>query len=796
MRSSSCLRPAIMGTILSIAVVAVLVGARPASGQATPVLTLPGGDSAAYVDNGDTQEVRLVYPAVLASGVDARGVKVAFLSVTRDDAVDPASAAQNQLAVDFKFDGTSGPRIEVIMKPTAARISDGVYALRLRVSFEPVAPSAGAPTPAAAAADATGGAGARADLLTVKVVHPAATLAQIAPTVVEQVVTWPWQKKPTAATVHLSETSSKSGLAPIGIAPDEPLKKDGVSQPANVTTGSIPPLSPGSHQEVKVTIEGNPPLGTSTVRLRADAPQLNAPVSFTIELRRRLNLAYIGLLALLGVILGVTTRVWLAERVQAKQAELSAQQVLQELTRLQEGAPDWVYRQALARVALSLADMIDAYADVADVTNAVQRAKTALKDAQENLAARRKEGDDRRKVVDDQLRPTRKLPRSVGEEVQRRLRQLSGVRAELERENPSAAKTLLDEIENDVRAVLGARVRDWVRDQREVERGLTGGLVLPRSTQLAIAAVISKLHDALEAAATGEMTVGDMGARLGSVEQALTQLESIIASLNAVPALILAAISLRTGDPSKVKAACSNLQLTLGRFGDSDEKPATWTQVHTALTDTLTSAREFILDRVPDQSKRSVQDHLDAGEFEKAALAAAQAVPVPDAATQGDVIMSGRQPAAAALDTAILLGPNLQVEYGGMKVGAGATAALRPLGKAGLSESPVVKTRRELVTARVAQTLLLSLAATAVAYLLFASKWVGTVGDLAAVFLWGFAADITVNGVLTAARAAQPAATPPAPNPPAPPADDGAAAAAQSTNSSHGSERAPVGTPA
>jgi hypothetical protein len=62
------------------------------------------------------------------------------------------------------------------------------------------------------------------------------------------------------------------------------------------------------------------------------------------------------------------------------------------------------------------------------------------------------------------------------------------------------------------------------------------------------------------------------------------------------------------------------------------------------------------------------------------------------------------------------------------------------------------RARRSLLFAQILQSLLLGVVLLVIAYALYAPAFVGTGAQLAAIFLWAFAIDITVDAVITAAR--------------------------------------------
>jgi hypothetical protein len=64
--------------------------------------------------------------------------------------------------------------------------------------------------------------------------------------------------------------------------------------------------------------------------------------------------------------------------------------------------------------------------------------------------------------------------------------------------------------------------------------------------------------------------------------------------------------------------------------------------------------------------------------------------------------------------------------------------------------------RQSLFLSQLLQSFLLGIVLLVIGYVLYSPHFIGTAADLAAIFLWAFAIDITVDAVLTAAKGAIP----------------------------------------
>lgn len=735
--SKSYARPAVVVLVgLAMLATGTLCGS-PAQAQTSPLLRQSGGETVGYVDQADGKAVVLVYPVELDDGADPQCIKVTVVSVSRDEAVDPA--ADGLFKVSFLHDAPVGPRIQVIVDPQAGGVRQGTYALRLRAMLDP---------------------GDRSDFMTLKVTHPAATLATITPTIIEQVVTFPWITEKTKAKVHVAENSSKSGLQPFSIGPEEAVKKDGVSQSVQVVAdtsdynaGGLPP---GGSREVTLTVDGRPPLGTSTARLKLESPQLNSPVAFTVEIRRRLSLAYIAILALAGVALGVGARVLLATRIQRKEAETAGWRVVIDIWQQRASAKDAAFQGRLGVAAQALVDVLRAYDKPAEVEAAVTKANTAVQDARKKLDVDLKVQEERRKALAAQLQPHRKLPTAVGKEVSHLLSKLHDVARALADSDAAGAATLLEDLVSDVRGPVWTALRNWGTRMRDVESllsGSIGGKRIPTSEQPAINAAITKSREAIDKVLGGEITDADVGTRLAAAQLSLAAFDETRSAMRSIPVSLNAAVSrLKPDRSTELEADATEFVSALEELGDGSDALPQWATVISKLGTLLDKAQRVILDAAPQAAKATVAGHFAAGNYFEAALEAAKPAGAEDPKLHGgsESDDESRSPIPPPWATPVA------VLAGGVMVGGGVIASV-PL-KTPLEDAFEyrVRTLKELDAARLWQTVLLALAAVPIAYLLFAGTWVGTIANLAAVFLWGFAADITVNGVLAGAKAAQP----------------------------------------
>jgi hypothetical protein len=292
-----------------------------------------------------------------------------------------------------------------------------------------------------------------------------------------------------------------------------------------------------------------------------------------------------------------------------------------------------------------------------------------------------------------------------------------------------------------------------MRDVESLLSGSIDGKRIPTSEQPAIKAAITKSREAIDKVLSGEITDADVGARLAAAQLSLAAFDETRSAMRSIPVSLNAAVSRLKPDRSiELEADATEFVSALEELGDGSDAPPHWATVISKLGTLLAKAQRLILDAAPQAAKATVAGHLAAGNYLEAALEAAKSAGAEDPKLHG-----GSEPDdESRLWIARPWATPVAVLSGGVMVGHGVIASV-PL-KTPLEDAFEyrVRTLKELDAARLWQTVLLALAAVPIAYLLFAGSWVGTIANLAAVFLWGFAADITVNGVLAGAKAAQP----------------------------------------
>jgi len=190
-------------------------------------------------------------------------------------------------------------------------------------------------------------------ILTFKIVIPAATVHTIPKLVMERELPYPFLDRgdvePRDLAIH--EIGNVSSIAPT-VFQDGSLMLDDRPIGARVVQRSSPMIEPGKTGSVSLAIEGALPVGKVVGSLQLTARELGAPTSILLEIRTRHPTWWIFPLFLAGAALGLVWRVWSVRRRDALALQLRAQQVRRQIDDLLADAPaSWISEISKLRTA-------------------------------------------------------------------------------------------------------------------------------------------------------------------------------------------------------------------------------------------------------------------------------------------------------------------------------------------------------------------------------------------------------------------------------------------------------------
>ncbi len=602
--------------------------------------------------------------------------------------------------------------------------------------------------------------------LNLQITHPAAALQAPSTVQVERVLPlFPWQPPAIEpATVQLRETSGQSRISSVTIT-----QLDASRSGDDVVSGRLRfdhPANVGPRRVVSepFALDGHFPVGTATGSLQVDAPQLEAPVSVNFEVRTRLSIAWLFLVVAAGLALGAAVRTWLKGRIALQDARVQAGEVVvavdQELARRKDGE----FQASATEIRRDL-DQARGRTDPKLISDQTAASRARLQNEIGALADRRAAEKRAFDALMAKLRVGWAVPTSLEDAVAKARTALAAEALRLSEDDVLGARSGREQIASElVRELQGARAR-W-RDDLEplltflgdANQDLDAELLPDRKS------LIKQATTALDAAplrnpsAAPEDVLQAANNAYLAVSQALQRLLSGFRIVARDVALVL-----RQAPPTDTGAVQSLEEATVAldamTYAD-DGLPdgVAPLKLREALQTVQASMREAVLKQggeLDAHQRKAVEEALRAGKYRRAATLMAELVK-PQERALGGVEATER----------FQFPPMPPVEPAGRsgrarEVSGFAFPFLETAASPALAAIRLHSDRRSLLIAQIVQSLLLGIAVLVGAYVLYAPRFVGTGSELAAIFLWAFAIDLTVDSVIAAVRGTRPASSPP-----------------------------------
>jgi hypothetical protein len=593
------------------------------------------------------------------------------------------------------------------------------------------------------------------------ITHPPAVLAPVPTIIVVQTIAFPGAE-PTIelSSIQLRETTGLTRLTQVAIAQDNPATSDGATVGGHLrfdVQGSVPPRGVS---KLPFTLEGDFPVGTATGSLVVDSPQLQAPVTLAFEVHTKRGVGWLFLVGAVGLFVGLAARVWLKGRIALQDAKVQAEELLQTIDSELARRPDRDFQIAV-KAARNDLNQAATGSDPKKISDATQRASGVLQDALTALATRRKDKQTELDGLAKELGVPWRLPAPMRALLTDATKSLSNAANHLANDDVSGAaqgtdtamRTLIAGLRteaSDVQAKLTSLIEFLLSPDPPMEMGVAADAT----------ALVTQIKNALAVLATGkpDIAIHDALIAADSTFAPYTQLVTAV-----LPQLLTmaddVAATLRQGGPddpaavAKLLTASDSLRSMLVLVAGSAD-PGAAPQIQTALGGLLAAARLAILNQrktAPVEARTKVEGLIAKGAYRDAARAIVAIVVAPSDRLLGtkpgqvDVALEPPGPSDASRVA------SLQLPVGGgfallTTTGAPAPPAIR------------LKTdRSSLIVAQAVQTIILGFVLLVIGYALYAPHFVGTPSELAAIFLWAFAADVTVDAVLNA-RSSIPAA--------------------------------------
>lgn len=589
----------------------------------------------------------------------------------------------------------------------------------------------------------------RRQRIALTITHPAATLHAPATVIVERTEGFLlWKEKLGSRPLRLAETSGKTRLGPLAV--------DQVDGPtgSRVTNGEVTfpnarEVAPRRRTTLAPTLSGSFPRGTSTGTLAVDAPQLASAVSVAYEVRSKRHVGTLLLAIMLGVLAGYLARVGLKAIIDRNRQRQRGYELLDDIAAEREQRPDSVFEKAVDDLSEGFAPQLSKRGTPeeikAKIDTAAKRFEKAVNDHETATAATRSALIDLTTLVETPWA----APRDIRERLTSQGEELQAATAALERNDATSAKAAISRARSAISGPVRDRAQAW---SVRVEEFLAAPALtrLPVALRVQVDAARSDLSTTIASAGLDEPQP-NLNRILPAVHVGESRLRRTVAALSQVSLTVADVVdALRDGASTDrdalaaVEAADRALSSTL-RTRLDDPAFDTIVERLDALLDTLRTAIEQPVEG--DMAiLAQVRARLDVGRYADAATIAAR----PRVRAEPRLSRSSTTSAAAA----VAYQPNLVAAETAVAPATIATQRAAPLERFRVRLSRATSLA-VLAQASLLRTLLVLAAAVLAGYALLSNAFVGSVEQLIAAFFWGFASDVTAEGLVAAARSNQ-----------------------------------------
>lgn len=600
--------------------------------------------------------------------------------------------------------------------------------------------------------------------LRIQVSVPAAVLRSKSALVVERVLPW-WggDAQVVSHPLVLAETGQKSfallgeGVSVVTDSPQVATVDGRVQIPAQQA------VRRGGMATLQVQTQGDFPLGSVKGTLELQSAQLTAPAVVPFEVRTRRDRALIILLAGLGLLLGLLTRTVLGTRIAIGEQLVKLDGLHERIAAEAAQQADSTTQKKLEGLLRSL-DEVRGASDPQQIAAQVAEAEGKRRDLLRDLEAARASVETRLQALQKLLSESRSLPPVVRRVLDSGSEAAQAALRQLQAGDVTGAGAQVDQAGDAVRRDLLAALRPWH------ERVSTELQVWREQTWPLRAREQESLNQGLAA-------LGSRAEQLAtSLDQPDTELPRLLLQTHQLHTLLLRTATWLAGTlgqlPARAKDTLSSLSLPTGAALQAvpslDPPPADadgLQQLHrlreavrllvSGLNECLRSITS--LPMMNDDRRRELadlqgkQDYSEAlakavswQQQEQATRAAADLAPLGILRSAAVVAETA---AAGAVRDSLLPTDLFDDAWPGaaqpVRAVAGAAAASAE------QAADRASRRRWLSGMKGLQMALSGLGITAVAYLLFESRFVGTAPELFTLFFWGFAVDISVDSLVT-----------------------------------------------
>jgi hypothetical protein len=669
----------------------------------------------------DRDGVYATFPVQIPSGLRARDISATVVAASLGD--------RSELRLRNAFDARIQP-------PVKAQTAVLAVTVRLKPPLKP-----GTYKLTVAASGGRRGQTRRTARTSLRIVVPAASIGEPKTLVIER--TLPlfghFGKSDEMPPLRVRETSIRSRLTHVNIEQSTAIKDGTKTTGASLLFVKTSTIQPGGMGSATYTLHGGAlgHVGTFTGSADIVAPELAAPVSFDFEIHIRRTTWWIVVLAGAGVLLGFFVRKILQRIIDVSRAQEAAGDLALQIENAADDG-DKTLKDKLRNASQQLEPAFGwlALSKSPDtIVTATNTAATKYRDAIEDLSTRTSAAVEEQARLGAAIDRDWALPGQADQILTTAQEGLARAKKQIDRNQIDRAKEIQDELQSTLEREVMQITRTWAAEAEQLTNSLETAPVPPAT-----------LHEALDKCAQRVQSAAEQasGQQERDVTQALTTLDAVVRSVDGLRRVLFQITEAETHavqqrvTPAQANQVGDLFNAFADTIGASGSSPG---QMSDHYRDFIEGFAKFVRD-----------NGGDATLIEQGRYAEALPVPTPSQTHLGT-------PSAAPAITPLLT-QTLEALAGGW-VARTSTPASRVLPALPPARIQLRRAALTLASAWTIQWIVTAVIVVALSYVLFVNDWEGTWQQMAEVFLWAFALDISTNTIvnLAAGGLKRPAAT-------------------------------------
>ena len=587
--------------------------------------------------------------------------------------------------------------------------------------------------------------------LVLEIKLPAAEIKALEKVVVPQTRFSPFPDDPVE--LSLTEVTGKVRLTDVKIDQTYPTGEN-VATSETVSFAPLAEIKPHTTGKAKISLNGEIPLGTSTIAAMISAPQLEKPVFLSIEVQSRRAKWIIVLVMILGLVLGFVARIWTKQRVELDEARLKAIDAADTVEQALKSHPDAVFQERVKLQLNALKALIN-NGTIDALNNQLTAVNQGLTDALKDLDVRRAGASTQLETLTRLAKNTATLPPGISDTSGINAADLQKARATFDLDNVAGAQEVLQPLVADLGDRLGKNVAEWRAQVKSLlDQVMQVSTFLEQPLSAGLEAEKTKISTDLDGLTptTGDSSLEDITTLSNSVRRVGAAINvwlknrvpvQLASQFNVIKPLFK---SVQLNDPEAMNSFFKAAEELPGEFANWADNPGIGVkQSFTALANLQELWRKALLNQVDAgdaENREKLQALLDNKQYLEATQATISVLPAKDKAlgSRGAV-------AAAAPEVSVIpfmgISEARATEAGVTIINTVSEQTLPPT-LAALRAS----TLGALVRAKAVRFIIASSVILGIGYGLFANTFIGTWSELMTIFVWAFGLNISVDAVM------------------------------------------------